>query len=60
MIENEKVARGQAERIVLNLDDSAVPLDALRRQLTDYPIAGLREIIIVKDDMVLHLFPFVH
>lgn len=58
LIERSKVATGQADRIVLNLDDSAVSLDALRKQMTDYPIPGLKEMIIVKDGTVIPFFPF--
>lgn len=53
-----KVESGQADRIVLNLDDSSVSLDAMRQQITDYPVPGLREIIIVKDRSVVPFFPF--
>lgn len=56
-IEREKVRKGQADGIVLNLDDSHVTLEALKKQLMDFPIAGLREIIAVRAGQVLPLFP---
>nr|QKW93703.1 HNH/ENDo VIi superfamily nuclease [Vitiosangium cumulatum] len=43
-----KVNGRQADRIVLNLEDSQVTLEALKKQLLDDPIADLKEIIIVK------------
>lgn len=58
VIENTKVATGQANRIVLNLDDSKVTMEAMRKQLEDYPIPGLKEMIIVKDGQVIPFFPF--
>jgi hypothetical protein len=54
----QKINTGQADRFVLNLDDSAVSLDDLRKQFTDYPPAGLKEIIIVKGGQVIPFFPF--
>jgi len=52
-----KVEPGQAERIVLNLDDSSVALDAMRTQLKDWPIPGLKEVIVVRGGNVILLFP---
>jgi hypothetical protein len=57
-IERAKVMPGQADRIVLNLDDSAVSLEALRIQLTHFPIAGLQEVIVVRGRSVVPFFPF--
>jgi hypothetical protein len=53
-----KIVSGQTERIILNLDDSSLSLDALRKQLTDYPISGLQEIIVVKGGNVEPFFPW--
>lgn len=36
-MQREKIERGQAQRIVLNMDDSTISLDALREQLTKVP-----------------------
>lgn len=56
-IEREKVAVGQAERIILNLDDSNASLADLSQQLAKYPIFGLKEVIVIKNGQVLSLFP---
>ena len=53
-----KVGKGQTDRIVLNLDDSKVSLEALRQQLTSNPIPNLLEIIIIKGETILEFFPF--
>jgi hypothetical protein len=42
------VNEGQADRIVLNLDDSPVTLETMKKQLSENPIADLRELIIIK------------
>jgi hypothetical protein len=52
-----KVKPEQADRIILNLDDSSVTLDAMKAQLKDWPIPGLKEVIVVKGGRVLLLFP---
>lgn len=49
----EKVKEGQAYRIVLNLDDSPVSIDELRQQLTTYPIVGLKEILVLKNNAII-------
>lgn len=56
--EIEKAVRlGQADRIVLNLEDSPITLQAMADQLNQYPIAGLKEVIVVKDGVVLPFWP---
>ena len=54
----KKLKKGQTERIVLNLIDSDVSLNALTKQLVDYPILGLKEILIIKDNTIIKFFPF--
>jgi hypothetical protein len=54
----KKLAETQADRFVLNLDDSKVSIEALKKQLQDYPVANLKEIIIIKDGKVIPFFPF--
>ncbi len=54
----EKDGAGQADRIVLNLDDSGASLDALRSQFRDWPIDGLKEVLIVRGGAVVKFFPF--
>ena len=53
-----KVGTGQANRVVLNLADSDVPLDALKKQLADSPIQNLEELMaLTKDGKLIQLFP---
>ncbi|MFE1572853.1 CdiA C-terminal domain-containing protein [Comamonas odontotermitis] len=42
-----KVASGQADNVVVNLADSSITPDALRQQLTNYPIPSLKQVIII-------------
>jgi hypothetical protein len=50
-----KVESGQTSRIVLNLNDSGVSLEALTKQFSDWAIEGLEDVIIIKDGKVFHL-----
>ncbi|GAB2966892.1 CdiA C-terminal domain-containing protein [Saccharothrix stipae] len=53
-----KIDLGQADRFVVNLVDSPVDAAALRKQLHDWPIPGLKEVIVIdKSGNVLHLYP---
>jgi hypothetical protein len=47
----------QTDRIVLNLNDSAVELGALKKQFNDWPIDGLKEVIVVKGGQIIHFWP---
>lgn len=51
------VDKGQADRIVLNLEDSPISLDSMKQQLTDHPIEGLKEVIVIKHGQVTSLWP---
>ncbi|MGW6918070.1 CdiA C-terminal domain-containing protein [Kitasatospora sp. NPDC054939] len=54
----KKVDDGQADRIVLNLSDSEVDLAAMRKQLNDWPIDGLKEVTVIdKAGNVVPLYP---
>ncbi|MFD9596201.1 hypothetical protein ACFWA9_26115 [Kitasatospora sp. NPDC059973] len=54
----KKVDSGQADRIVLNLSDSGVDAAAMRKQLQDWPIEGLKEIkVIDSSGNVVHFYP---
>ncbi|MPZ83815.1 MAG: hypothetical protein GEV28_26855 [Actinophytocola sp.] len=54
----EKIDSGQTERVVLNLADSNVDPDALRAQLRDWPIEGLKEVVVIdKNGNVLNFYP---
>lgn len=52
-----KVSERQTRRIVLNLDERSVTIDAMRQQLADWPIEGLEEVIVVQGGDVIPLFP---
>lgn len=54
----EKVAEGQTDRVVVNLADSPVDVERLRGQMRDWPIEGLKEVIVIdKNGSVVHLYP---
>jgi hypothetical protein len=42
-----KVDRGQADNVVINLTDTSITPSALRKQLSDYPIPGLKVVIVI-------------
>ncbi|QLE57419.1 hypothetical protein [Nostoc sp. TCL26-01] len=54
---SQKIKEGQAERIILNLEDSNVKVNELESLLNRKPIDGLKEIIVIKDGLVIPLFP---
>ncbi len=53
----EAVNEGQADRIVLNLEDSPIQLGAMKKQLDDWQIEGLKEVIVIKDGQVIPFWP---
>jgi uncharacterized protein YukE len=55
---SEKVADGQAERLVLNMDDTPRSMDDVADLLRRKPIADLKELLVIKDGKVARLFPF--
>ena len=52
-----RVVRGDATRFVLDLDESPVDLQVLRRQLDRFPIPGLETVVVVRGDQALRFFP---
>jgi len=56
-IKEDKVDPGQADRIILYLDDSSVTIEAMMKQLLSWPIPGLKQVIAIKDGRVILLFP---
>ena len=52
-----KVKEEQADRIVLNLDDTSVTPAEMKETLASKPIAGLQEVITIKDGKIQHIFP---
>jgi hypothetical protein len=57
LIREEKVDRGQADRIILNLEDSHITLVDLSRQFNDWPMPGLLEVIVVRGGQVIPFWP---
>ncbi|THV40804.1 hypothetical protein [Glycomyces buryatensis] len=53
-----KVKKGQADNIVLNLDDSGMNIADLRATLERKPINNLEEIKIVQNGQVIDFYPF--
>ena len=56
-IEEKVIKKGQAELVVLNLDDWKGDVNALVKQLYDYPIEGLKEVIVVHNGSVQSIYP---
>jgi hypothetical protein len=44
---DKKVAKGQADNVVVNLADTSITPAVLKEQLSNYPISGLKKIIII-------------
>ena len=55
---SDKVKKGQADRIVLNLDDSPRSMAEIREVLERKPVTNLKEIMVIKDGKVIPFFPF--
>ncbi|MER5531562.1 hypothetical protein ABT075_44480 [Streptomyces sp. NPDC002677] len=54
----KKFADGQTERGVLNLGDSDVDVGVLRKQFQDWPMGGLKEVLVVdRAGNVVHFYP---
>lgn len=56
-IEEKVIKKGQADRVVLNINDWKGDVDALVKQLNDYPIQGLKEVIVVHNGNVISIYP---
>jgi hypothetical protein len=56
-LKNQKVTRDQADRIILNLDDTSITIEAMKKQLSDWPIPGLKELIAIKGGNIIILIP---
>ena len=56
-IEEKVIKKGQTERVVLDLDDWKGDVNALVKQLNDYPIEGLKEVIVVHNGSVQSIYP---
>jgi uncharacterized protein YukE len=55
---SEKVSGDQAERLVLNLDDTSRSMADIADMLRRKPIANLKQILVVQDGAVVPFFPF--
>jgi hypothetical protein len=55
---SEKVSEGQADRLVLNMDDTPATMEQVADMLRRKPIADLKEVLVVKDGKVIPFFPF--
>jgi len=54
----KKVDAGQTDRVVLNLGDSDADLGALQSQFQDWPMDGLKEVMVIdRAGNVVHLYP---
>jgi len=53
----KKVNEGQAARIVLNLDDTPVTLEAIKQHLASDPITALKQLIVIKNRKLTLLYP---
>jgi len=53
----KKVNEGQADRIVLNLEDSPVTPDIIKKLLLENPIADLKELLIIKNGKPTRIHP---
>lgn len=55
---SDAVNEGQADRIVLNLEhNDSLTLDAMKKQLDDWPIDGLKEVIVIKNGEAIPFWP---
>ncbi|MEC3974307.1 hypothetical protein [Amycolatopsis sp. H20-H5] len=54
----KKIKKGQTQRVVLNMADTPVDLPAMRAQLHDWPVGGLKEVLAIdKLGNIVHLYP---
>ncbi|GIM89742.1 hypothetical protein [Paractinoplanes toevensis] len=55
---SEKVSEAQADRLILNMDDTPRSMEDIADMLRRKPIANLKQILVVKDGQVVPFFPF--
>ncbi len=56
-IKDKVITKQQADRIILNLEDTIITANDVRNILTRKPINGLKEIIAIKNNQLIQLFP---
>ena len=57
-ISDHKTGVKQADRFVINMDDSKLSLEEMTKQFKDFPLEDLKEIILVKNGEAVLFFPF--
>ena len=57
-IKNPNTGAKQAERFIINMNDSKVTFEEMTNQFKTFPLEDLKEIILIKDGKVIHFFPF--
>jgi uncharacterized protein YukE len=55
---SEKVAEDQADRLIVNMDDTPCSMEDIAAMLRRRPIVNLKQILVVKDGKVIPFFPF--
>ncbi len=55
---NKKIEKGQADKFVVNMNESKLTMEQITKQFKDFPMKGLKEVILTKDGKVIHFFPF--
>ena len=55
---NKKIEKGQADKFVVNMNESKITMEQMTKQFKDFSMKGLKEVILIKDGKVIHLFPF--
>ena len=58
MLRPTELADDQADRLILNMDDTPASMDDIAAMLRRKPIADLKEILVVKDGNVIPFYPF--
>jgi hypothetical protein len=43
---------------MVNMNESKLTMEQMTKQFKDFPLEGLKEVILVKDGKVIHFFPF--
>ncbi|MCM3703368.1 hypothetical protein [Paenibacillus macerans] len=57
-IEEKVITKKQADRVILNLSDWKGNTDSIVEQLRNYPIEGLKEVIVItKEEQVISIYP---
>ena len=57
-VSNPKTGAKQADRFVINMSDSKLSFDEMTKQFKDFPLDGLKEIILVRNGEATLFFPF--